>query len=300
MDKEEFLRLLPKLIRENDEVKGAIITALSGVVATKEDIKDLIEIMDKRFESMDKRFESVQEQLDKRFESMDKRFESMDKRFESMDKRFESMDKRFESVQEQLDKRFESVQEQLDKRFESVQEQLDKRFESMDKRFESMDRRFESMDRRFESMIETINRGFEEARKDREELRTYITTVSSRAGIELEKTILNLLNDKLIKENIPSSQIKHISLQDTEGKVYYEDYSTDIDLLVQDSKTILIEVKFHADNRDIFDFTKKAELYKIQFQKEYDELLLVSLKINQKNYEQAIKQGIKVITGNIS
>jgi hypothetical protein len=239
MDKEEFLRLLPKLIRENDEVKGAIITALSGVVATKEDIKDLIEIMDKRFESMDKRFESVQEQLDKRFESMDKRFESMD-------------------------------------------------------------RRFESMDRRFESMIETINRGFEEARKDREELRTYITTISSRAGIELEKTILNLLNDKLIKENIPSSQIKHISLQDTEGKVYYEDYSTDIDLLVQDSKTILIEVKFHADNRDIFDFTKKAELYKIQFQKEYDELLLVSLKINQKNYEQAIKQGIKVITGNIS
>jgi len=33
------LKLLPKLIREDDEIKGAIITALSGVVATKEDIK---------------------------------------------------------------------------------------------------------------------------------------------------------------------------------------------------------------------------------------------------------------------
>ena len=43
MEKEEFLKLLPRLIREDDEVKGAIITALSGVVATKNDIKQVIE-----------------------------------------------------------------------------------------------------------------------------------------------------------------------------------------------------------------------------------------------------------------
>lgn len=52
MEKEEFLRLLPKLIREDDEVKGAIISALSGVVATKNDIEKLIENSDKRFEEL--------------------------------------------------------------------------------------------------------------------------------------------------------------------------------------------------------------------------------------------------------
>ena len=68
-----FKKKLPQLIRENDEVKGAIITALSGVVATKEDIKNLMNEMDKRFEAMDKRFEA----MDKRFEAMDKRFEEI-------------------------------------------------------------------------------------------------------------------------------------------------------------------------------------------------------------------------------
>ena len=88
MEKEEFLKLLPKLIKEDDRVKGAIITALSGVVATKDDIARLIE--------------------------------HSDRRFEQIDKRFEAMDKRFEAMQEQLDKRFEALQEQLDKRFDAA------------------------------------------------------------------------------------------------------------------------------------------------------------------------------------
>ncbi|MHA1489843.1 MAG: hypothetical protein ACTSRI_09320 [Promethearchaeota archaeon] len=61
IDKNELLKLLPKLIREDDEIKGAIITALSGVVATKEDIARLIELSNRRFEAMDKRFEAARE-----------------------------------------------------------------------------------------------------------------------------------------------------------------------------------------------------------------------------------------------
>ncbi|MHA1490474.1 MAG: hypothetical protein ACTSRI_12570 [Promethearchaeota archaeon] len=43
MEKEEFLKLLPKLILEDNEVKGAILTALSGVMATEHDIEKVIE-----------------------------------------------------------------------------------------------------------------------------------------------------------------------------------------------------------------------------------------------------------------
>ncbi len=93
MEKEEFLKLLPKLIQEDNEVKGAILTVLSGIVATKDDIKRVIEEFDKRFEAM-------QTQMDKRFEAMDKRFEAMNKRFEAMQTQ---MDKRFERVHERLD-----------------------------------------------------------------------------------------------------------------------------------------------------------------------------------------------------
>ncbi len=84
MEKEDFLKLLPKLIREDDEVKGAIISALSGVVATKDDLKMF-------FSEVDKRFEMLIQQIDKRFETVDKRFESVNRQFESMDKRFETL-----------------------------------------------------------------------------------------------------------------------------------------------------------------------------------------------------------------
>ncbi len=44
IDLNELIRILPQLIRENDTVKGAIITALSGVMATHEDIERIIAI----------------------------------------------------------------------------------------------------------------------------------------------------------------------------------------------------------------------------------------------------------------
>ena len=81
IDVDELLKILPQLIRENDTIKGAIITALSGVVATREDIKDLIREMDRRFEAMDRRFEAMQQQLDRRFEAMQ---QQLDKRFDAI------------------------------------------------------------------------------------------------------------------------------------------------------------------------------------------------------------------------
>lgn len=53
---------------------------LQAEPATKEDIKIILDQMDKRFEQVDKRFE----QVDKRFEQIDKRFEQVDKRFDQL------------------------------------------------------------------------------------------------------------------------------------------------------------------------------------------------------------------------
>ena len=92
IDIDELLKILPKLIRENDTVKGAIISALSSVVATKEDIRELIR--------------------------------EMNQRFEAVDKRFEAMDRRFEAMQKQMDQRFDAMQRQLDQRFEAMQREL--------------------------------------------------------------------------------------------------------------------------------------------------------------------------------
>ena len=217
MEKEEFLKLLPQLIRESDEVKGAIVTALSGVVATKSDIEKVIEHSDRRFEAMDKRFE----------------------------------------------------------------------------------KRFNAMDKRFEILIEKIDPGFEEARKERGLLGVKLDSFTSRGGEELENAILYLLNDELIRENIQASKITKEHLIDREGKIFWENYNSDIDILIQDGKTILIEIKYHPDNRDGYHLMKNAELFKLQFNKDYDKLMIICLEITKTNLDQIEKNGIKVIAGKV-
>ncbi len=104
----KLLEILPRLIRENDTVKGAIITALSGVVATREDFKEFIREMDKRFDAnqaeMNKRFDANQAEMNKRFEQVEKRFDAMQAQ---MDKRFEQVDKRLDQIAIGADVSFE-------------------------------------------------------------------------------------------------------------------------------------------------------------------------------------------------
>ena len=105
IDKNELLKLLPKLIREDDEIKGAIITALSGVVATKEDIASLIEHSNRRFEEIDKRFEEIH----RRFEEIDKRFVEIHRRFEEATKERRDMQDSMVILRETIGEVFQKV-----------------------------------------------------------------------------------------------------------------------------------------------------------------------------------------------
>lgn len=56
-------------------------------VATKHDLKMLIQFLEKRFEAIDRRFEAN----DKRFEDINRRFEDVNKRFEDLNKRITTL-----------------------------------------------------------------------------------------------------------------------------------------------------------------------------------------------------------------
>ncbi|MHA1848249.1 MAG: hypothetical protein ACTSYS_05005 [Promethearchaeota archaeon] len=257
IDVKELIKILPKLIRENDEVKGAILSALSGVVATKEDIKELIKQMDKRFEAM-------QEQMDKRFDAMQ---EQMDKRFEAMEKRFEAMDKRFDAMQEQMDKRFEAV---------------DKRFEIIDKKFEAVDKRFDTLESKIDTNY-TI-------------LRAAIDNIGNRGGKGLEEMVLKLLREHHDLKKVDFKRIERKKIVDAEGFIFPKNYSTDIDILMENGKTILMEIKFKVDLHDIFHFVQVSKLYEHLYH-DVDELWVLSLEVTSKTLKDSKKFPIKMIHG---
>ena len=73
-------------------------------LVTKEDLKMLIDLTNKRFDGMDKRFEELLHYADKRFEEL----------LHYVDKRFEGQNKRFEEIIHYMDKRFEEVNKRID------------------------------------------------------------------------------------------------------------------------------------------------------------------------------------------
>ncbi len=127
---DELLKILPQLIRENDTVKGAILTALSGVIATREDILNLGREMDKRFEAvqnqMDKRFEAVQNQMDKRFEAVQNQ---MDKRFDMLTHEIADARSHSISLQKFCETNFKVLESSMD-RVENAINEIRNRFES--------------------------------------------------------------------------------------------------------------------------------------------------------------------------
>ncbi len=200
MEKEEFLKLLPKLIREDDEVKGAIITALSGVVATKDDITRLIEHSDRRFEAM----------------------------------------------QRQMDERFESLQKQIDQNYKILNFKID--------------------------------------------------NLGSRAGRGLEELIIKVLKEQQKIKDIEFSEIKREDLVDDKGYIFPKGTPTDIDVLVRDGKTILIEIKFKLDQWDLHHFYEVSQLYEKKIKKP-DELWALTLEISPKTLEHLTRYPIKLIYG---
>ncbi len=97
---EKVLIKHPEIIVKALESKPELIYGLLAKItpwdklATKDDIKLLIDLMDKRFEDINRRFEDV-----------NKRFEDVNKRFEDINARFEDINKRFEDMRYYIDKR---------------------------------------------------------------------------------------------------------------------------------------------------------------------------------------------------
>jgi hypothetical protein len=95
------------ILKENPEIIAEVLKLRPDILydaiikltpweklVTKEDLKLLIELINKRFED-----------VIRRFEDMNNRFMDMYKRFETIDKRFEDINKRFDDIRYYLDKR---------------------------------------------------------------------------------------------------------------------------------------------------------------------------------------------------
>ena len=63
--------------------------------------------------------------LDQRFNKIDQKFDKMDERFDKMDERLDKMDKGFKEFNDKMNKGFREINDKVDKGFEDINNRLD-------------------------------------------------------------------------------------------------------------------------------------------------------------------------------
>jgi hypothetical protein len=286
LSEQELTKILPKLLRENPDLRYQVVGILAESFVTKgeqaallEEIRKLganltrlIDTQETRFEQVDKRFEELIAQMDKRFEQVDKRFEEL---IAQMDKRFEQVDKRFEELIAQMDKRFEELIAQMDKRFEQV------------------DKRFEEQDGRFAQMVVELNR-------QNKRLEVTIGSMGRRWGSDLEKTVLEIFRETLREKGVYSERVEKFTFKDVDGKYSgKKGFKVDVDIMLHDGRVTLVEVKSRAELEHVEALLEKRPLIeKIQGRK-VDRLIIVAVNIDRDALERAEELGIETVYGSV-
>ena len=195
------------------------------------------------------------------------------------------------------------AREEMDKSVESIQLSLLKehfltRDEFLDA-MERIDKRFEAMDKRFEAMQQQMDKRFDGVDKDLKTIRVSIDSLGERSGRALEETILELLRDQLLENHVEYTSIEREELVDTEGKVFFSGFRTDVDVVAKGNDVALFEVKYHADQRDVAHFLKVAELYAAVHGIKPRKLYVVSLEIASKTLKAIATLPVDVIAGKV-
>ncbi|WP_213973699.1 hypothetical protein [Tepidanaerobacter acetatoxydans] len=90
----------------------------SGYFYLSQQINDLRDRMDAKFDRVDAKFESMKKEMDSRFDKVDAKFEAVHKEIKDLsdktDARFDRVDAKFEANRKETDARFDKIEDKFD------------------------------------------------------------------------------------------------------------------------------------------------------------------------------------------
>ena len=274
-------QILPQAIRQDPD----IAIALEGLLAQQFPRRD-------EFARMLDKLDQNQAETNRRFEEMDRRFEQQR---EEMNRRFEQVDRRLEQQREEMNRRFE----QVDQRFE----QVDQRFEQVDQRFEQVDQRFSKLDQSILSLkrdVAQLRSGqdllFRKLDQRDAELLLKYGDLGNIKGKALEDMFAAALRYGLRNPDIQPDQIKlRQPIADLEGQIFKPGYVSEIDLIAQNGRLMLFEVKASSvvDHVDLF--ASKVDLIKLQQPDQIIHAVFISLDAVQAVSERCQALGLELV-----
>ena len=184
-------------------------------------------------------------------------------------------------------KRLDCIEEELRKLWVKSLEH-DKRFEEISKRFEVIEKKLLEHDERFNQI-----------QRDTSMLRAQVGGFTSRAGIGIERLILEVYRDLLKRRGIHAEKVEKISIKDIDGRWLRKGARIELDIYVHNREVWFIEVKSLVELNDVEWFQTRCEIMEKVLGKKPTRKLIITIDIFREALERARELGIDVIYTNV-
>jgi hypothetical protein len=283
------IRILPEILRQEPEIGTAIEGILAQQFPKRDEFARLLDEVALLREDSNQRFDELREDTNRRFDELR-----------------EDTNRRSDKLREDTNRRSDELREDMNRRFE----QVDQRFEQMHRRFEQVDQRFEQVDQRFEQMHRTqleLKRNMLQLQEGQKTLLNRIDGQSkwqklnlgmlgSDKGERLENMFAEALRYGLNNPDIIADQIQlRQPLFDPDGQVFRPNYATEIDLITENHRRTVFEVKASAKVDDVYLFALKVELVALQNPEKPVHGVFICLGASEEVQQHGAEYGLEMI-----
>ncbi|MEM3761228.1 MAG: DUF3782 domain-containing protein [Archaeoglobaceae archaeon] len=176
-------------------------------------------------------------------------------------------------------------EEELKKLREDMKEGFKRHDEEMAKLREDMYAGFKRHDEEIAKLREEMSEGFKL-------LRNQISALGARWGIMSEKAFRNGVEGIVEKEF--GAKVERWVKKDFDGFVFGYPSDVEVDVVIRDRRTILVEIKSSISQGDVLVFKRKAEFYEKETGVKPSKLVMVTPFADEKAIELAANLGIEI------
>jgi hypothetical protein len=178
-----------------------------------------------------------------------------------------------------------------------LERKSDERWEEGQRQFAEMkresDERWEAGQRKWEENQQVINQMLESIRKLDKKYDQTLGALGTRWGLHSEDTFRNAISG--ILQEFPSGvEVIHVNEFDNTGEVFGRPDQVELDLIIQNGKLLIAEIKSSMSRGDMYLFERKARFYEKRHQRTAHRLIVISPMVDKKAQEVAAKLGITV------
>ncbi|MFH1954840.1 MAG: DUF3782 domain-containing protein [Pseudomonadota bacterium] len=257
-EERHILKALPALLKRDAWFRREVSVILSETLATKDDLRQTIEAMDRKTEAMERKFESL---------------------ICEMRKDFELQSKATKDLEVRVDKGFQ------------LQSKATK---GLEVRVGSLEAKSDTHSKAIKGLEVAVDKGFQLQSKVTKDLGIKVDTVGARWGIFAESTIRNTLRELLLKD-FKVKEVKEWKAQDKDGFVFGYPQEIQVDLLLKNKEDYVVEIKSSAGSGDVTLLHRKAKLY-TQITGTSPKMIFVAVNMNKEGRKSCQKLNIELIT----